>query len=300
MKNLRKIALLLLALLLLASTALAEKPTQDRAGNPITLPDNISKIVSLAPATTQVLDSLGVKDKLVAVDTQSPLYVEGVKDLPQFDMMAPDVEQIASLEPDIVFTAGMSYLEGNPFAPLTDMGIAVVDIPSSTSIEAVGKDVVFTAACLGLEEEGQKLADDMMAKIDALAAKAEGVAEKKTVFFEIGALPYLYSFGSDTFLHEMIERLGATNVMGAQTSWLSVSEEDAVSANPDVILTSVNYIDNPVEEILTRPGWENVTAVKNGQVFYIDNGASSLPNHHIVKAMEEMAAAIYPEIFADK
>ena len=61
--------------------------------------------------------------------------------------------------------------------------------------------------------------------------------------------------------------------------------EGAVASNPDVILTSVNYIDGPVGEILGRAGWESVTAVANGDVYYIDNGASSLPNHHIVDCL---------------
>ena len=66
-----------------------------------------------------------------------------------------------------------------------------------------------------------------------------------------------------------------------------------------MILTSVNYIDDPVAEILARPGWENVTAVVNADVYYIDNAAASLPNEHIVDALLEMAKAVYPEAYAD-
>ena len=130
----------------------------------------------------------------------------------------------------------------------------------------------------------------------ALASARQG---KKTVLFEISALPYIYSFGTGTFLDEMIVLMGAENVMGDQVSWISVTEESAVAANPDVILTSVNYIEDSVGEILGRSGWENVTAVANNAVYYIDNGASSLPNHHIVDAMLEMALAVYPEEYAD-
>lgn len=149
-----------------------------------------------------------------------------------------------------------------------------------------------------MEAEGQAIADEMQGKIDALAAIGTGITDKKTVLFEISALPYIYSFGSGTFLHEMIELLGAKNVLGDQFSWISVTEESAVAANPDVILTSVNYIEDSVGEILSRPGWNNVTAVANKDVYYIDNGASSLPNHHIVDAMIEMALALYPEAYA--
>jgi len=299
MKNICKLLCTLLALImLLTAAAFAETPTQDRAGNEIAIPAQINKVISLAPATTQIIESLGMMDKLIAVDTQTPLYVEGVSGLPQFDMMQPDIEQIAALMPDVVFTSGMSYVEDNPFAVLPDMGICVIEIPSSSSIAAVKEDIVFTAACLGAEAEGQAIADGMQARIDEIAAIGATIEEKKSVLFEIAALPYIYSFGSGTFLDEMITLLGAQNVLADQYSWLSVNEEDAVAANPDVILTSVNYIEDSVGEIMSRPGWEAVTAVANGDVHYIDNGKSSLPNHHIVDALIEMAVAVYPEAYA--
>ena len=91
-------------------------PTHDRAGTPIVIPAEVETVISLAPATTQIIEALGMKDLLVAVDTQTPLYVEGTSELPQFDMMAPDIEQLAMLEADIVFTSGMSYVEDSPLS----------------------------------------------------------------------------------------------------------------------------------------------------------------------------------------
>lgn len=298
MKNTRKLLSTLLVIVMMLTSAAFAAPAQDRAGNDIAVPAEVNRIISLAPATTQIIESLGMMDKLIAVDTQTPLYVEGVSELPQFDMMQPDIEQIAALLPDVIFTSGMSYVEDNPFTMLVDMGVCVIEIPSSSSIEGVKEDIVFTAACLGKEAEGQAIADDMQAKIDEIAAIGATIEEKKTVLFEISALPYIYSFGSGTFLDEMINLIGAKNVLGDQFSWLSVNEEDAVAANPDVILTSVNYIEDPVGEILSRAGWDVVTAVANNDVHYIDNAKSSLPNQYIVDALIEMAVAVYPEAYA--
>ena len=285
--------------LLLSAAALAEVPAADRAGNAISIPDTVARVISLAPATTEILDAIGAADRLVAVDSQSPLYVGGLDGLPQFDMMAPDVEGIAALEPDIVYTTGMSYIDGNPYQALVDMGVCVIEIPSGTSVQGVAEDIVFTAACVGMQDAGEALAQDMLDQIDALAAVGATITERRSVLFEISALPYIYSCGSGTFIDEMIGMIGAVNVFGDQPGWLSVTEESAVAANPDVILTSVNYLDDAVAEILGRPGWETVTAVANGDVYYIDNAASSLPDQNIAKAMAEMALAIYPEAYAD-
>ena len=299
MKNLKKLFCSVLVLaLLLSCTAFAELPTVDRSGNPVSIPEDAKRIISLAPATSQILEELGVLDRVIAVDTYTPVYIPDTAALPQFDMMAPDIERIAMLEPDIVFTTGMSYIDDNPFSMLTEMGICVVDIPSSMTIADVREDIVFTAACLGMEKEGKVIADELQVTIDALAAIGATIEEKKTVMFEIAAMPYIYSFGSGVFLDEMITLLGARNVFAEYESWMSVTEESAVAANPDVIFTSVDYIDDPVGEILSRPGWDCVTAVANADVYYIDNAASSLPNHHIVDAMIEMAVALYPEAYA--
>ena len=295
----KKLICTLLALaMLLSAAALAEVPTEDRAGNAIAIPAEVNKIISLAPATTEILEAVGAKDRIIAVDTQTPLYVAGFDAVPQFDMMAPDVEAIAALEPDVVITSGMSYIDGDPYHALVDMGICVIEIPSSTSIQGVADDIIFTAACVGLKAEGEALAADMLAQIDELAAIGATIEDKKTVLFEISALPYIYSCGKGTFIDEMIEKIGANNVLGDMEGWVSVTEEDAVASNPDVILTSVNYIEDSVGEILSRSGWEGVTAIANGDVYYIDNAASSLPDQNIVKAMIEMALAIYPEAYA--
>ena len=274
-------------------------PTEDREGNPISIPENVERIVSLAPATTQILESVGKMDQIVGIDTQTPYYVEGVDSIPQFDMMEPDIEAIAALEPDIVFTSGMSYIEGDPYSALVDLGICVIVIPSSSSLEGIKEDIIFTAACVGETDKAQAIVDEMQAELDEIAAIGETITEKKTVAFEISALPYIYSTGKGTFIDEMITLIGAENVYGDQESWIPVAEEDAVAADPDVILTSVNYLPDAVGEILSRPGWEEVKAVKNGEVYYIDNATSSLPNQYVVQALLEMAKSVYPEYYGE-
>lgn len=279
----------------------AEKPAEDRSGAAITVPAEVNTIVSMAPSTTQVLVDLGLADKIVAIDTNSEAYAEGIPaDALRFDMMQPDVEKLVALKPDIIFTSNISAAGGeDPFQPAINAGICVANIPTSNTVEDVKKDVLFIAQCVDKPEEGQVLVDgmdDAIAKIEEIG-KAIPEDERKTVLFEIASAPDIYSFGSGVFLNELIEILGAKNVLADQRGWLAVTEESAVAANPDVILTNVNYIDDPVGEIKDRSGWENVTAVKNGDVYLIDNGASSLPNHHIADALEEMAKAIYPDLY---
>lgn len=275
-------------------------PTVDRAGNTITVPEKIEKIISLAPSTTQIIEELGELSKVVAVDTQTPLYVEGMDQLLQYDMMEPDCEAMLSQNPDIIFVSGLSYVgSDNPFQVLIDAGICVVEIPSSTSIAGVKEDIQLIADCLSRGVEGGQIVTNMQKEIDEIAEIGAAITEQKTVMFEIAASPAIYSFGNNVFLNEMLTIIGAKNVFIEQESWIPVTDEAAILANPDVILTNVNYIENPVDEIISRAGWGSVTAVKGKQVFYIDNEAASLPNQNIVKALKQMAKTVYPEAYTD-
>lgn len=279
----------------------ASVPDTDRAGSKIVVPQEVNTIISLAPATTQVLCDLGLAGNIVAVDTNSPQYAGGlVEDAVQFDMMQPDLEQIVSIKPDIVFVSSMSSQGGEDiFKAVREAGVCVAEIPTSNTIEDVKKDVMFIASCVGQTEGGTKLVADMEKEIAEISEIGGSIAEKKKVLFEISPVPYLYSFGAGVYLNEMIELIGAENVLADQEGWISVTEESAIAANPDVILTSDTFSsDDPVAEILGRKGWENVNAVKEKQVYYIDNASSSLPNHYIVDALKEMAKAVYPDEFA--
>ncbi len=292
----KKILSLLVALLLSLSVfAFAETPTLDRAGNEIKVPTDIKTVISLSSAASQTLENLGVADKLVAVDTYSALYLENAKELPQIDMMAPDMELLMSLEADVIILSNLTFMgDENPFAPLIEAGTCVISIPTSESILGVQEDIAFIGSIFNKETEAQEIIDTMDEVLDEVATIGATIQNKKSVMFEISAMPYLYSFGTGTFLDEMITLLGATNVLADQAGWLSITEEAVLDKNPDVILTNVNYIEDPVAEILARTGWDSVTAVQNKDVHVIDNAASSLANENIVFALVEMAKCIYP------
>lgn len=275
-------------------------PTKDRSGKEITLPKEATKIISLVPSTTEVIEDLGKTDQLIAVDTQSSTIMTDLKKLPQMDMMAVDAEKLIALKPQIVYVNDINLASSESvWKQVEDAGITVVNIPTSTSIKAIKEDVQFIADSLSEHEKGQKLIKTMDQEIDEVAKIGKTIKKPKTVLFEVAALPDIYSFGNGTFLNEMIETIGAKNVLANEKGWLPVTEEAAIAAKPEVILTNVNYMKDPAKEILARKNWENVPAVQNKEVFEIDNMSSSLPNNHITKALKQMAKAVYPEEYKD-
>ncbi len=278
----------------------SEKPTEDPSGSPITIPESVDKIVVMAPSYLETIINLGQVDKVVGIDTQSQLlgYEEINADFPTFDMMAPDTEVLASLEPDLVFVSGVTDISGKDlYKDLKDLGITVINIPTANSLEELERHIMFLGNVLDKNEKATEIVETLKAEIEKVREISSTITDKKTVYFEIAAAPNSYSFGKNVYLNELIEIIGAENVLSDQEGWLSVEQEGLVAKNPDVILTNVTYVEDPVAEILSRDGWGEVEAVKNKEVYYIDNSSSSLPNENLVKALNEMAKVVYPDIY---
>lgn len=286
-----------------------EAVTKDRSGNDITLPAEVNTIVSMAPSITRTLIDMGLADKIVASDTntQASYGSELKDDVVYFDMMAPDQEQIVALEPDIVFTSGMSSKDGvDAFASVRDAGICVADIPSSTSLEGIEEDLMFIGQCVGMEREMEVLVNLMESNIEEIKEIAATIPEdeKKTVLFELftpsADYPTIYSAGQGTYINEMLETCGLINVAADQEGqWPALSEEFAIASDPQVILSADMYTPDAINVILGMKGWENVQAIKDGAVYMLDADKVNQPNQHVIEVMVEIARLVYPEYFEE-
>ena len=278
------------------TTATTTEITTDRAGNEIKLPESIEKIMIAGPSNAEILSGIEMIDKIIAADNYSQ-GIEGLaSDVVYFDMATPDVEQMLALKADVFFVTGMVQAgDDNVYQQLIDAGVCVIFIPSSNSIKGIEEDIQYIADVMGASDKGTEIVTNMQNKIAEISKIGEAITDKKNVYFELAAAPEMYSFGNGVFLNEMIEIIGATNIFAEQESWISVTEESVLEANPDVILTSVDYIDNPIDELKGRAGWDVVTAIKDEAVYPIDTNASNNPSQNIVKALEEMAKAVYPD-----
>ncbi|GAB6169535.1 ABC transporter substrate-binding protein [Clostridium carnis] len=296
-KILSLVGALVFAVMLLAGCTEKPKTMTDREGTEFTAPKEINTIISTAPSNTKVLVALGLADKLVATDKYSA-DVEGIsKDLPKIDFRNPDAETIISLKPDIIIASGHNKAgDKDPFALIKEAGIPVVYIPSSYSIDGIYGDIDFISQLTKTEKKGKEIVKDMKSEVEKIKAIGDKITNKKKVYFEIGSGSKLSSFGQDTFLNEMIQIIGAENIFANEKSWISPTPESIIAANPDVILTNMPDINGKkaVDDIKSREGWENVTAIKDGSVYSIDKNSSARPSQNVVKALRQMAETVYP------
>jgi iron complex transport system substrate-binding protein len=115
---------------------------------------------------------------------------------------------------------------------------------------------------------------------------------------EVAPAPDIFTTGKNTFMNEMLTTIHANNVAGDQQGWIKVDQENIVQKNPDVIITTYGYyVKDSTQQVLTRQGWENVTAVKNKRVIDVNSDLVDRPGPRVVEGVEELAKAIYPDVF---
>ena len=159
------------------------------------------------------------------------------------------------------------------------------------SIDMIGK-------ATGEKKKADEIIKGMKDKLAGIKAKAQRIKEKKKVFVEVSPAPEIYTTGKNTFMDEMITTINAENIANDQEGWIKIDQEAMIKRNPDVIITTYGfYVKNPVEQVLSRKGWENVNAVKNKQVIDVDSDRVTRSGPRIVEGVEDLAKAVYPEVF---
>ncbi|HMM31581.1 MAG TPA: ABC transporter substrate-binding protein, partial [Clostridia bacterium] len=106
----------------------------------------------------------------------------------------------------------------------------------------------------------------------------------------------LWTAGKGTFMDEIATMLGLKNAFADVTGWGEVSEEQVIERDPDYIVTVAMYFGEgytPVEEILSRKGWENMQAIKNDAVYNANSNEISFPGPRLVNAAEALYTFVY-------
>lgn len=296
----KKIILILLAVFVaVGCTGKGGREIPDRGGGTVKINGPVNRIVSTAPSNTEIIVDLGMADKLVAIDRHSADIPGIPADLPRLDFFYPDAELILGLEPDLIIANGHNATGSgdDPLQLIRETGIAVAYVSMSKSINDIYRDIAFIAELLQAQERGKRLIDSMKSDIDQVASRTAAAPVKRSVYFEISAAPDMFTFGKDSYINDMISVIGARNIFEHDNWIVSPSAEAVIERNPDVILTCVHYLDDPVGELKSRYGFEHINAVRHNRVYRIDTNPVVRPSARIVLALDQMARAVYPELY---
>lgn len=288
-------SLLLAMVMLLACTAVSAEGTAvevtDMTQRTVTLDAPATRVVAITAANVEVLYALGAVDTLVGRGEYCDYPTEAL-DVPSVKSGTDlNVEEILALEPDVVLMDTMGQTTEQVEA-LENAGVKVV-MTKEDGIEGVYTAIELIGKVVGKNDEAAALVADMkntFAEVTAAAKDADFAG--KTVYFEISPLQWgLWTGGNGTFMDEIGQMLGLTNIFADVDGWASVSEEQVLERNPDFIVTTSSYYGEgptPVEEIEQRAGWENVTAVANGDVFNADSNSFTRPGPRLADAAKAL------------
>lgn len=267
----------------------------DMTGREITLDAPAERVVALTAADCEILYALGAGDLLVGRGEYCD-YPAEVLDVPSVQSgYETNIEQIIALEPQVLLMSTMAQTE-EQVQQLESAGIHVV-VSDAQDIEGTYTAINMIGTLTGKQAEAASIVESMQKTFDEIKANAgDGT---KTVYFEVSPLQYgLWTAGSGTFMDEIANMLGLTNCFADVTGWGEISEEQVLERNPDYIVTiSMYYGEGPTpeEEILSRTGWENVTAVKDGKILNLQNNELSRPGPRLADGAKAMYDFVYGE-----
>ncbi len=273
----------------------------DGMGDDITIQDEPKKIVSLIPSNTEILYELGLGNQVVGV-SDFDNYPEEVLEKEKIGGVEFNIEKIISLTPDLVLAhASTADTMKDGIQQIRDAGIDVVTVNDAADIKGIFDSIDLIGKSTGAEAKAEEIIDSMKERLNLIKEKADTIseAEKRTVFVEVSPAPDLYTPGKDTFMNELLETINAENII-TESGWLPIDEEAVIERNPDVIISTHGYYtENAVQSIMGRPGWSSITAVKNKQVVDVNSDIVTRTGPRIVEGVEELAEAVYPDVFSE-
>lgn len=304
----KRVLCLVMALVLLVATACTPKTTPtpppatpaplvvtDSLGRRVTIQPPVQRIVSLAPSNTEILFALGAGDLIVGVDNFSD-YPEEAKQKPKVGAPFPgfNMEAILAQEPQLIVT-----IPGQDVAKLEATGKPVLVI-GPKDIKGVMAGIELLGTVVGRESQAREIAAQMKQRFDAVSARAGQSSARPRVFYEVdGTEPTKpWTAGAGTFVDALIALAGGINVAAqGGAEWYQISSEELVRQDPAIILLGDAQFGVTVAEVRKRPGWDAITAVKQGTIYPIDADITTRPGPRLVLGAEQMARQIHPELF---
>jgi iron complex transport system substrate-binding protein len=259
----------------------------DDLGRAVTIDKQPERLVSLAPADTEILAGLGLMAKVVGVTTYDD-YPAEVKSIAKVgDFTTPNLEAIASLKPDVVFVTG--GIQMDVVKKLEGLGakVVVVDPPS---MEKLYGSIAMVGAVTGASTKAALVVTGMKAEVTRITA-AISTEPSVTCFVEVAQNP-LYTTGPNTLLADLMRIAGGRNVV-TEPGYVAYSLERLLKDDPSVYLATKGSMNDP-GQLAKRPGFSKLSALKTGSVHVLDDNLVSRPGPRVVSGLAEIAAYLHP------
>ena len=278
-----------LVLILAACTreAAPRASESDDFGDPIVVKAAPKRVVSLNPATTDLIFALGAGNRLVG-RTHWDLYPPEAVRVPDLGSgIRPNVEAVLGARPDLVIL----YASNDNRAAATALRTAGVNTLSLKidRIDDFHRAAKTISRLLGDSLRGIAVSDSVKRTLARVRQETSSLG-KPSVFWHIWDAP-LITIGRGSYMNELIEIAGGTNVYRdmAEASG-TVSIEDVLRRNPQFIITGPEG----ASKIKSDPRWSEAPAVRAGRVLVVDTAIVGRPSVRLGEAAVSLARLFHP------
>ena len=281
------------ALLALVACKQAEQTTsglRDDFGNPVSIPATPpSRIVSLNPATTEIFFAIGAGRRLIG-RTSFDQWPDSAKLVPDLgNGINPNVEAVLGAHPDLV----VLYASRDNRAAakrLIASGVSTVSLKND-HISDFARTTMLLGAIMHDTARAATVRDSVQRTLDRVAVSMRGVS-RPTVFWHIWDAP-LITIGSGSFMDELVNLAGATNVyrdLNGPSGEITL--EDVARRNPDFILAG------PIgaHAIESDPRWKIVRAAREQRIIVVDTNIVARPAVRLGEAAVSLATLLHPGV----
>jgi iron complex transport system substrate-binding protein len=264
-----------------ATRAEPESPTGTRA----------ERIVSLSPSATETLFAVGAGPQVVAVDSASTYPEKAPRT--KLSGLTPDPEAIAAHKPDLVIVASDV---NNLSAALAKTGTKTLVLPDAKTLATAYAQFAQLGEATGHKAEGEDLARRTKADIDKLVADTPKPQAPLSYYHELDQT--YYSVTSATFIGSVYQLFGLANIADgndpkANGGYPQLSAEKIIQADPGLIfLADTKCCGQNAQTVAARPGWNTLSAVKQGRVVTLDDDIASRWSPRIVDLAHAVAEAV--------
>jgi iron complex transport system substrate-binding protein len=274
------------------STSTTFPVTISAANGTITVPARPTAIVSMSPTATEMLYAIGAGSQVRAVDSYSTFP----KNAPRTKLNEddPNVEAIVAYKPDLVVVAGDTT---GLTAQLAKFGIPVLSDPAATTLNQAYQQFVELGEATGHVAQAKAEVTKIKAQIGRIVRAAPKRAKPLTYYFELDQT--YYSVTSSTFIGQLLGLLGLKSIADAATGaaasggYPQLSAEFIIKSNPDYIfLADTVCCGQNAKKVAARPGWAQLSAVRDGHVVGLNDDIASRWGPRIVDLLKTVADSL--------
>jgi len=275
---------------------------------PITVTDGLEKeiqldapastIISLSPPITEMLFAIGAGKQVIARDSFSDYPAEALE-LPDVGggFSEYDLETIVSLKPDLVIAGSINTPE--LVQSLEELGLTVYYLANPATLEGMLDAIRALGQVSGHNSEAEELTAALESRIQAVD-KALADTTPVSVFYELDASDPAkpYTPGPGSFYSHLIQRAGGENIGDQlESEWAQAGLEFILIADPEFILLGDALWGVTPESVAERPGWDVLSAVKEGRVLPFDDNLLARIGPRQVDGLETLVRILHPEAF---